>query len=234
MNVIGRFNFHVDIFNVDHQGKLNIQNYFNFMQEGALNHATSLGFGSQDLLKKNLIWVVTRMELHTYSEFFWNDSITLETWSRGLIGPYAFRDFKFCDQKGEEVAKASSSWIPIDLNTRKPLVLTHDEDLKKTSHHEEVGVEAQKIVLRSEPNQKISEFKVRNSDLDINMHVNNSKYIQWIYDSCELNELNSFKNFSINYQSEAVLSDTISLFKKDQTFQAQNADGRSIFTAKFF
>jgi len=172
--------YHLDVFNVDHRGRANFISYFNLMQESALKHAHHLGFGSSDLLEKNLLWVVTRFELHTYSEVEWDHDVVVETWSRGLIGPYAFRDFIIKKSNGDILGKASSSWIPIDVVKRKSVALKAEDLDASTSNNEDVGIEPRKILYKPTDDELLMSFGVRNSDLDINRHVNNTKYIQWI------------------------------------------------------
>lgn len=227
--------YHLDVFNVDHRGRANFISYFNFMQESALKHAHHLGFGSSDLLEKNLLWVVTRFELHTFSEVEWDHDVIVETWSRGLIGPYAFRDFIIRKSNGEILGKASSSWIPIDVVNRKSVSLRPEDLDLSTSLLEEVGVEPRKILYRPNDEDKLMTFAVRYSDLDINRHVNNTKYIQWIYDSLSLEEIDKmqFKNFAINYNNEAKLGDTIALYRNENRFVAKNQRMDTIFTAEF-
>lgn len=227
--------YHLDVFNVDHRGRANFVSYFNFMQESALKHAHHLGFGSSDLLEKNLLWVVTRFELHTFSEVEWDHDVVVETWSRGLIGPYAFRDFIIKKSNGELLAKASSSWIPIDVIKRKSVALKAEDLDSSTSHNEDVGIEPRKIHYKPIDDEKLMSFSVRYSDLDINRHVNNTKYIQWIYDALSLEEIDTmtFKNFAINYNNEAKLGDTITLYRKENRFVAKNQRLDTIFTAEF-
>lgn len=237
MDTIWKTRFHLDVFNVNHQGVADYKTYFNFMQESALKHAHHLGFGSSDLLEKNLLWVVTRFELHTFSTLRWDDEVMVTTWSRGLIGPYAFRDFvikRIVDGEEQEiVAKASSSWIPIDVVKRKSVILKENELNTETSHCEDVGIEPRKIQYKSEMTDFISSFHVKNSDLDINRHVNNTKYIQWLYDSLKLEEIDSLqtKKFAINYNNEAKLGDEVKIFRKGLYFQAKNQDNLIIFSA---
>lgn len=235
MNTKWTTTYHLDVFNVDHRGRANFISYFNFMQESALKHAHHLGFGSSDLLEKNLLWVVTRFELHTFSEVEWDHDVVVETWSRGLIGPYAFRDFIIKKSNGEILGKASSSWIPIDVIKRKSVALKAEDLDAATSNDEDVGIEPRKILYKPTDDELLMSFAVRYSDLDINRHVNNTKYIQWIYDALALEEIDrmSFKNFAINYNNEAKLGDTITLYRKENRFVAKNQRADTIFTAEF-
>jgi acyl-ACP thioesterase len=49
-------------------------------------------------------------------------------------------------------------------------------------HHPE------KILWNSEADE-IAQFRVRNSDIDLNQHVNNTKYAQWILDALPIEVL---------------------------------------------
>ncbi len=240
MNTVWKTKFHLDVFNVNHQGRSDHRTFFNFMQECALKHAQVLGFGSKDLLDKDLLWVVTRFELEVYDQLNWDDEIIITTWSRGLIGPYAFRDFLINKTSnglvGDVMAKASSSWIPINTSTRKSVILNPKDLNPSTIHNHSVGIDPRKIFYRVEKNNPLITYEVRNSDLDINAHVNNCKYIQWIYDALTIEELEklSKKNFTINYLNEAKLGDTILIYRNDHDFQAVNYLGKTIFNAHFF
>ena len=54
-------------------------------------------------------------------------------------------------------------------------------------------------------------FQVRNSDLDVNGHVNNTRYAQWILDSIPLEAHAAYRldEYEINFLAETNVGDTV-------------------------
>jgi acyl-ACP thioesterase len=232
--------FHLDCFLLDHQGKASLVTYFNLMQEIALKHANMLGFGFNDMVKNNMIWVLTRMGLEIYKTLKWDETITIKTWSRGIDGAYSFREFEFYDQQNNKIGIASSSWVPIDIQTRKPTKVFDVETVEKIAIKDSVEIELKKVFLPKEMEVGFH-HKVRLTDLDINNHANNARYVEWIYNSLPkdfFQNQNGFK-FHINYLGEAKLHDQVEIkrspldgIKKDFYFEGRNqTTDRPFFTA---
>lgn len=233
--------FKLELFNVDFSGKANFQSYFNLMQEIATRHAHDKGFGTTNMHAKNMMWVVTRFELQLTENCKWNDQVYIETWSRGLVDTYAYREFilyKIVGHEKKPLGKASSSWVALDMTQRKP-VLFKDENIEKNSLKEKtVEISPRKVNFnngKSEP-FAIGDIVVRNSDLDINNHTNNTKYVQWVYDCLPQSEIKKLpqNGFAINYSAEALLGDHVLLYRKDNLIQARSKSDKVIFTCEFF
>lgn len=231
----------LQVYNVDYQGRANIQNYFNLMQEAAMQHSHTRGFGSELLREKNLIWVVTRFEFELFNQARWGDQLTVETWSRGMIGAHAYRDFRITKTTRDGPAllgQASSSWLTLDLHLRKPVILRGEKIDHLSIKDDSVGIAPRKITFDQpicDVGAAIGTLVVKNSDLDINNHVNNTKYIQWVYDSLTQNEVCSLpeKGFAINYLAEAHLNDEIFIFREGSKFQARRRDQKIVFNCEF-
>lgn len=204
--------FHLDCFLLDNEGKANLVTYFNLMQEIALKHAGMLGFGFNDMVKNNMLWVLTRMVLKIDVELSWDETVTIKTWSRGIDGPFSFREFLFFNSKNQEIGKASSSWVPIDLTTRKPTKIFDESPINRIAVKESVGIDVEKVILPKDLELGFV-HQVHNTDLDINNHANNARYVEWIYNSMPLGSIKA-KNgfiFHINYLGEAKLSDHVEI-----------------------
>lgn len=233
--------FKLELFNSDFLGQANIQSYFNLMQEIATRHAHTKNFGTTRLREKNMLWVVTRFELHLFDICKWRDEIIIETWSRGLVDTYAYREFiLYKNNEGIRtlLGKASSSWLAIDMFDRKPVPFV-DEAIEKNSIKDKTaGILARKVnfINGNVPEVALGDITVRNSDLDLNNHTNNTKYIQWVYDSITQTQIKTLpKNgFAINYSAEALLGDQVFLFKKENKIQARDKNNKVVFTCEFF
>ena len=72
--------------------------------------------------------------------------------------------------------------------------------------------------LKSPVNKNLSKsFKVGFFDLDVNGHLNNTKYLEWILESYDLKYLkdNEIKKFEINFQLEALYGDEIAVINEE-------------------
>ena len=222
--------FHLDCFLLDYEGKASLVTYFNLMQEIALKHANVVGFGFEEMVKNNMIWVLTRMGIEIYSPLRWDQTVTIKTWSRGIEGAYSFREFEFFDEDQNKIGIASSSWVPIDIKSRKPTKVFDVATVEKVAIKESVNIELKKVFLPNDMEVGLH-HKVRLTDLDINNHANNARYVEWIYNSLPPNFFKSYQRlkFHINYLGEAKLNDQVEIrrspldgFKKDFYFEGRN------------
>jgi acyl-ACP thioesterase len=118
--------------------------------------------------------------------------------------------------------------------------------MKGAFQHDSPGALQPEKILVQGSGEEVARFLVRNSDLDMNNHVNNTKYAQWILDSLPVDTLRSGVNlhgYEVNFLAEARLGDEIIIRRfapvsgegalEAVCFQgARVADGKSIFTAR--
>ena len=87
-------------------------------------------------------------------------------------------------------------------------------------------------------------FEVRNSDIDLNHHVNNVKYAQWILDALPIEILRTGANlvgYEVNFLAEAKIGDQIKIqigaeeiaagVTRNRFQGVRAADGRAVFSA---
>ncbi|HUX96771.1 MAG TPA: acyl-ACP thioesterase domain-containing protein [Bacteroidales bacterium] len=192
---------------------LSMPSLFNFMQDIASDHAESLGFGRDDLMKDKRFWALSRMYAEIEQWPKWEDKIIVKTWPNGTDKLFALRNYEIRFPDGRIVAQATSSWLVLDYTTRRiqrpENALSHfkrnfepmDSPLRYASKLEAADGES----IKSDP------FKIKISDLDINLHTNNVRYLQWINDTYDLDFVmkNSPKSVEINYLSESLFNEDI-------------------------
>ncbi|CAK7334866.1 unnamed protein product [Dovyalis caffra] len=194
--LVFRQNFSIRSYEIGADRTASIETLMNHLQETALNHVKTAGllgdgFGATpEMSKRNLIWVVTRMQILVDRYPTWGDVVQVDTWA-GASGKNGMRrDWLVSDAKtGETLTRASSVWVMMNKVTRR---------LSKIP--EEVRGEIEPYFLPSDPVvnedsrklQKIDDktadyirkgLTPRWNDLDVNQHVNNVKYIGWILES---------------------------------------------------
>ena len=106
--------------------------------------------------------------------------MTFTTWHKGLNRLFFLRDFLMTDKEGNPRVKATTSWLVINLDTRR---LVRDPQLLEdgTICSENVlETPADKVAMPKDAEVNlVMEHAVAYSDLDMNGHVNNAMYMQW-------------------------------------------------------
>ena len=198
----------------DARGNASIISLFNYLQESALRNADHLGFGYDEALELKQIWVIARMQLEVKRYPQWGESVVVNTWPRGVEGLFALRDYEIQDKEGKLIAAATSRWIIIDTNTRRPLPM---KILQEVLH---LCDPRMAIASPSDAKLPIGDFVllkqhiVQYSDLDKHDHVNNTRYVEWVVNAFPANWLREHEiaDFRIDYQGESHQDDIISIF----------------------
>lgn len=205
--------YRIHVYETGPAGKVNLHSLFNFMQDIASEHAVILGYGREDLMKKNHFWVLSRMFASFNGLPSWKDTIVLRTWPSGVDKMFAMRHYELKYSDGRQIGSGSSSWLIIDRTTKK--IQRPDEFLQRYNLENE-GIERpvrNPLKLDQFPGEGTTSkpFTVTVNDLDINLHTNNVNYLKWITDTYDLNFIMNHQPCSaeINYLAEAMFGDEI-------------------------
>lgn len=206
---LDRANYTVRSYHTDIKKQASLPALFLFLQESAWHHAALNNFGWEALIPKNLIWALARMRLQIFRYPEWNDTVQLETWSKPPEPLMAYRDFELCDGKGGLLLRATSAWLLIEATSRRPQRISILGDcFPIIAGREAISGSLQRIA--SAPMDKQGDVHtVPFSAIDINGHVNNAHYVQWILDAFpwEYLQQHNATEIEINYLQEARLGD---------------------------
>lgn len=202
----------VKSYQTNQYGKASIAALFHIMLEAAWAHAQIMDWGYDDLKNHNLFWVLSRFYLQVEKYPAWQDEITLNTWSAGTDGMYAYREYILEDSNGEIILKASSAWLILDMETRKIFRLS---DYKAT-FPKRIDANACRNPKRIKPDVHAAElnfYPVLFSELDINKHFNSVKYVERVLDDYGIDFLNVNEpaEMEVNYLKEAIAGDSVAV-----------------------
>ena len=211
--------YRIHVYETGPDGKLNLYSLFNYLQDIASDHAIKLGFGRDDLMKDNRFWVLSRVYavINVWPE--WEDKIVVKTWPNGTDKLFALRNYDVRFPDGRHIASGTSSWLILDQTTKK--VQRPDSILSEYNtelHKSESPLRyATKIDPASEPVNISDPFRVRVSDLDVNLHTNNVRYLKWVNDCYSLDfTMNNYpQSAEINYLAESKFDEDISIKTSD-------------------
>jgi len=196
---------------LNHRKRLGLVGLLKILQDTAWTHANHLGHGFDDMLSRNTIWVLTRQRLAMTDWPVWGDKIDIRTWVRPITGPLAQRDYEiFCGDR--KLGEGTASWLTLDQTTRRPMKLSLTESETICRGDGTLATTPEKIAMRPEA-EPAETIPVRIGDLDINGHVNNVCYAQWILDSLPLEDHSAYRlsEYEINFLGESRLGDTVAL-----------------------
>ena len=189
--------------NVDFMGRWRADEIFVEMQEVAAEHSTALGVGFAALRAKNLAWVLTRvrLEMNRYPRI--GERVRVRTAvAPGSHGIYP-RQFAFYSPDGAQLGAASTLWALIDLTARRmanPAAL----DIPALPGDPAPGLPLPGAARMPDAPAVESVRDARYTDLDVNGHVGNTRYIGWLLDALGVDVLRdaSVKSLTANYARE--------------------------------
>ena len=192
--------------------------FMDLAQEIANVSADSLGFGFDDLQRFGTAWILSRMRIEFLNMPCWKDLVELQTWHKGFDGPFYVRDFRMLDADGQPAVLATSSWLILDMNSRRLLRREHLED--KLPLGTECPVSAidepcGKVTMPEGYLEEVAEHRVGYSDVDFVGHANNARYVVWAMDCLDYETVSTrrVRSLRINFNKEVCAGDTVEIFR---------------------
>lgn len=194
----------------DEDGFLRVDRILAHMAETSTLHSNALGLSIDEIRKNHYGWMLINWELEIEEYPRLNDTINLVTWTSGFNKFYARREFLMLDLKANIIAKASSLWVFLDINKRKPIRIPTNITKKYSILEEKNFSEFSRIEIQGELTFNSDEFKVNLEDLDENNHVNNIKYIEWLFlGLSDMQKEYKIRKLAINYKKELLMNDCV-------------------------
>lgn len=197
---------------------LKVYSYLCNTQELANDHAIKLGFGYDKLIENNCAWVLSRLKTKFITTPKWRDNYSITTWHKGMQGLFSMRDFvtTFDSDPTTPAIIGTSSWLIMDLNTRRLLRAEHvlGEDIFTTAHKEDAIAEPCGKLIFPKDMEKTTSHKIVLSDIDMNLHTNNAKYMEWAFDvlPADITLKREVDEFQINFNKESKIGETIDFY----------------------
>ncbi|OMO51587.1 Acyl-ACP thioesterase [Corchorus capsularis] len=216
-----------------------LESLLNFLQETALNHVwvsglLGDGFGAtHGMVRNNLIWVVTRMQLQVDKYPIWGEVVEVDTWV-GASGKNGMRrDWLIRSHvTGQVFARATSTWVMMNQQTRRLSKMPEEVRAEISPWFIEKNAiqETPETIKKLDNTAKYinSQLKPKRTDLDMNHHVNNVKYVNWMLETIPEIFLEGYQlfNITLEYRKECGSSDTVQALCQPDEDGAQGVDGK--------
>ncbi|CAJ2630621.1 unnamed protein product [Trifolium pratense] len=200
-----------------------LESILNLLQETALNHVWMSGllgdgFGAtHGMMRNNLIWVVSRMQVLIDYYPIWGEVLEIDTWV-GASGKNGMRRDWLIRSKatGRIFARATSTWVMMNSKTRRLSKMpeeVRDELTPWFIQKQAIKEDALEKILKLDKEAKYmnSNLKPKRSDLDMNQHVNNVKYLRWMLETIpeQILESHQLSEIILEYRRECGSSDIV-------------------------
>ena len=209
--------FSVGFFDCDLYAHLRISRLCEYFQETALAHLRSQGFDYLSMIEKDkFTLLISRVKLRISHLPLWGEEISISTWIKGYTPEkVAWSDYDVRDSQGNSIIQATSSWLLIDLKDGKA------KPFSQGPYHFEITPDLNALpetidILEPVGMPKTVLVKdVKYSDIDLNNHVNNCRYADWVLDAINMEELKDrrIRSIQLNYMQQVEYNTKVALMR---------------------
>ena len=128
----------------------------------------------------NLVWIITDYDIEVVRLPRFAEEITIETEALSYNRLFCYRRFTIYDEAGQEIIRMLATFVLMDRDSRKVHAVEPEIVAPYQSEFDKKLIRGPKYESLEEPISK--DYHVRFYDLDMNGHVNNSKYLDWIFE----------------------------------------------------
>lgn len=181
------------------------------MQEMAGAHAELLKVGNTLTNELHLAWVLTRVEVRMKRYPRGHERIHITTFpmpNRRWLFP---RYFLFHDDEGCEIGCAGSLWALMDIRERKIAPASPAQERIPDNSDMTAPFGLPCTVVLPEAEVVPGEHRPAYTDLDVNGHVNNTRYLDWCRNALgtEVLGTRSIRDFALNFHLEVLPGQTV-------------------------
>ena len=211
MELVYRKNYTILDSCTDRYGRVKPSQILFFAQDAATSHCVDLGLDWNSMAAKGLFWVVSRTRVMIHRLPRRGQNVTVETWPMTNTRVAYPRAMAMYDAKGELLLQTVSLWVLMDIEKRS-MVLPSRSGLDFCGQDRGGELELPAGLTPFEPEQSCLRT-VAYTDLDINGHLNNARYMDWVDDllGSDFHRDHPVQEFTVCYLNEAREGDEIAL-----------------------
>jgi acyl-ACP thioesterase len=166
----------------DFHGRLGVKTLCALFNDVANEQTLVLGVDVETFHRQGITWMLHRLGLRVSRLPSQGEEVIIETWPSGADRLFAFRDFAVVTPSGELLARATSEWMVIDLERRRPVRLPATV-LAMAPYYEGVTREMVFQLPLVEMPAEVSgrrRFVASYDTIDFNRHVTQASYVGWV------------------------------------------------------
>lgn len=204
-------------------------------QDAACQHAEELGLGFDKMLELGYLWVLVRVRFAVLAVPKRYKKVIVKTWPLKPRSLSFKREYCIEDESGRVLIKGSSEWMIIDSKERRLISVPNLYPLENFCNE----------VMFADKSGKLRDFNTANlpllietgfCDIDVNAHVNNTKYADYVLNAISPQKEEELIEFQIDYRKEVLKGEKLEIFhlREDNVIIAKgvNQSGDVMFACK--
>ncbi|MEF2144331.1 MAG: acyl-ACP thioesterase domain-containing protein [Desulfovibrionaceae bacterium] len=198
-------------------GRASLSTLLNYCQESAWQHAESLGLGREKLLSDGVAWVMTRLRVQIVAYPEPGDLVTVYTWPSAKDRYVAYRDFVLSGPNGE-LGRCTTAWVHMDIHERRMVLLESCDSMMKNPLARALEFTT-RAVPRLRGSDRSMKFVTRRADLDVNGHVNNTRYVDYALESVpgHVSSQVFLREMDVSFRHECMAHEKIESLSQENT-----------------
>lgn len=185
-------------------------------QDAAGQHALEIGVGFDDMFARSYLWVLTRIKFKILSNPENYQKVIIKTWPLAPNRLSYRREYCIENEAGDKLIIGSSEWVVMHSEKRR---LVSDPDLYpfKEGFHTEIMFDEKLGKVRDF--DTLCEPRIVNagfSELDVNGHLNNTKYANYVMDAIAPSREKEPEVFQIDYRKEVLEGTQLNIYHKEE------------------
>jgi len=189
------------------------------LQETADKGAADNGWSREAIGEYNCCWIVLRCRLCIKRLPSWKEEFTVRTWSCGAKKLFFDREYEVYGSDGECIVSSTSVWILAEKETHRPVFPSSLDKLPQRLSQSDkmtLGEPCPKLRIpaKTEEDKPVITKYADYSELDHNNHVNNTRYLAWVYDALYKGgyAIHDVCDININYISEVKSGQKVDIY----------------------
>ena len=165
---------------IDADNRMSVGAILNYFQDAIGRFLTTARVGPFDLLEEGLTWMIAEFHCDIPGDMpAWPDAVAAEVFLSDISGIRACVDFLFRDMKGRIIARGTSSWLLVDVASRRMIscqelprfveLYDADNQVRHTRYHfPDTPTETAALPVH----------EVTAAETDFNGHMSNRDYVR--------------------------------------------------------
>lgn len=205
-------------------------------QDAAGQHAEEIGVGFDEMIERSYLWVLTRIKFKMLFSPIKYQKVIVKTWPLVPNKLVYRREYSIENEHGEKLIVGSSEWVVMHSEKRRLIADPNLYPFTEGFHTEMMFEEKFTKVPNFEADGLPRIINAGFSELDVNNHVNNTKYANYVLDANAPSETDILKEFQIDYRKEVLEGNQIGIYsiREDGECLAKgvNDNGEIMFACK--
>ena len=227
--------FYLRASDFDKNARLSPRTILELFQDVAGNHAEEIGIGFDALLSRDLLWVVARTKFVIEKQIKRYTTVKVKTWPLSPQRMIFRREYLIYDDKGEIAVRGSSDWMIVNSVTRT-LASSGSIFPEGAEYLQELALDEKLRKIKIiEGDITTSHVTPLYTDIDLNGHVNNTKYADFAINAINP-ENKEIASFQIDYHREVLIGESLNLTTvlngNKAVVNGENEQGEKKFTCE--